>query len=182
MKVHVALLSVVTLLCAVAPVMANPIPISSSFGVEYPTVPNGRLVFSGSDLLSLRSPLLSNFGITQLPGNRLLTIPAVLGRGMELGGSSYPGPTAVPPPDPSPTAVPEPGGLMVMFGSGLFGVVAWVRRKLRARDRSILGSIPRSISPAIVIDKSVNVLGAHNQASARSSPQLLPVCGLSALD
>ncbi len=117
MNVRVTLLSCVTVLCLVATVMAGPIQINTPSGTGDIT---GSRVQQGPDFRSsMHSPTRGN---VDLSGSALLTTG--VDRVVELGGHPDPGPNAVP--------VPEPSGLMVMFGSGLFGVVAWMRRKLTA--------------------------------------------------
>ena len=123
MKIRFALLSVVTWLCLVAPLRASPIPISDPFGAGYAAGSSGELGFSRSDFLSLlRSPISNDLARFELKRSRLLTISAGAGRVIELDWPS----------DPSPNAVPEPGGLMVLVGSGLCGVAALGRRRLGA--------------------------------------------------
>ena len=119
MKIHVALLSLVTLLCLVAPAMAGPIQISTPSIAGYMTGSDGG--FLGPEFFSsLNSSAPGNLDLSKSLGDLLLTTGAGSDHIVYQGG----------PPVPAP--IPEPSGLMVMFGSGLFGVVALVRRKLKA--------------------------------------------------
>lgn len=115
MKMHAVLLPLVTLclLLAVVPAMAGTIPFTPPSGAG-PTTDSFQLGFPGADFLStLRS---------EAPGGLSPSGPGsykLIGAG---GG---------PPDPPTPLPTPEPLGIMVMFGSTLFGVAGLWRRKLK---------------------------------------------------
>jgi PEP-CTERM motif len=111
------------LLCLVAPVMAGPISFATPSDGGYVADSNGQFWFPGSDVWSSGHSLApSGLGLSGSTGSPLLTDG--------LGSDRFTGGGPLGPPSPAP--IPEPNGLMVMFGSGLVGVLGLVRRKLRA--------------------------------------------------
>ena len=119
MKMRFAVLSLVALLCFVAPVMAGPIQMGTPWDAGSTT--GSDLGLLGQNVLSsLHSAPLGNSSLSGSFGDPLITTGGGSDHIVYQGG----------PPIPAP--VPEPSGVMVMLGSGLFGVAALVRRKLRA--------------------------------------------------
>ncbi len=118
MKLHAVLLLLVTSLClvlAVVPAVASPIPFNPSSGAGF-TINSFEIGFPGPDSLStLRS---------EAPSGLNLSAPAGAGSYHLTGSGGGP----LDPPTPVPTS--EPSGIMVMFGSTLFGVAGLWRRRL----------------------------------------------------
>ena len=116
MKVRVAFLSLVTVLCLVGPMVAGPIPIGAASSTDATTGWKGG---PGPDFVSsLHSSAPGNLGSYGDPLSSL--------------GSGGIDRIVTGPMPPTPAPVPEPSGLMVMMGSGLFGAGALLRRKLKA--------------------------------------------------
>jgi len=100
--------------------MAGPIQISTPSNAGY--MPGSDSGFLGPEFISsLHSSAPVNVDRSGSLGDPLLTIGSGSDHPVFQGG----------PPVPAPP-LPEPSGLMVMFGSGLFGIVGLVRRKLKA--------------------------------------------------
>ena len=116
MKMRIAFLSLVTVLCLVAPMMAGPMPIGAPSSTDATTGWKGGA--GPAFVSSLHSSPPANLGSL---GDPLAT--------MESVGSDH---LSIGPLPPTPAPVPEPSGLMVMMGSGLFGAGALLRRRLKA--------------------------------------------------
>lgn len=116
MKMRVAFLSLVALLCLVAQVMAGPIPIGAPPSGSDATA-SGKDGPRPASVSSSHSSAPGNFGSLAAP----LSMGSVGSDHLTIG-----------PLPPTPAPVPEPSGLMVMLGSGLFGAAAWLRRGLKA--------------------------------------------------
>jgi len=129
MKTYAALLPLVTLSCLllVAPAMAGPIQLQSNApsGTDSASGVITTLGYPGPDFLSiLHSSAPSGFGLSAS-----MDYPSL---NNSLGSDKMIGAGGGPPDPPTPAPISEPSGIMVMFGSGVFGVLGVWRRRLRA--------------------------------------------------